>query len=341
MLLSSVPCARTDQRPARAAVQTMRSLGRALTLLVVTAQLGCVEPPSRPLRVGVVLWPAYELFFLAEAEGFYEGADLALVSFRSPAEAVRAYRSGLLDAAPLTLEYALHLEAEDPGHSVILVLDESIGGDAVIAQPGFRQASDLRGHRVAVEASALGAYFLRRFLELSELDAESVELVSADYAHQEELFRSGGADAVITFEPVRSRLLALGGNEVFSSLQVPGEILDVLVAPDRILEERPEPLLSLVAGWFRAREVLGARPLEAARVMAPREGLSAEEFLLALEGARLLGLEENLRLLASPDPELASAVRRLSDRLVAYGMVTATVPPEDLLRDDVIQRVTP
>lgn len=319
----------------------MRFLGRALTLLLVTAQLACMDPPSRPLRVGVVVWPAYELFFLAEAEGFYQGAGLELVSFRSPAEAVRAYRSGLLDAAPLTLEYALQLEAEDPGHSLILVIDESIGGDAVIAQPGFRQASDLRGHRVAVEASALGAYFLRRFLEHSGLEVESVELVSADYSDQEELFRSGAADAVITFEPVRSRLLALGGNEVFSSRQIPGEILDVLVTPDRILEERPGPLLSLVAGWFRAREILDARPLEAARVMAPRENLSAEEFLHALRGARLLGLEENLRLLRSPDPDLAPVVRRLSDRLVTYGLLSSTVPPEDLLRDDLIQRVSP
>ncbi len=315
---------------------------RALLPVCLAACLaGCFGGPSPPpLRVGLVVWPGYELFFLARSQGLYPEDQIQLVSFRSPAEAVRAYRARLVDGLALTLEYAIQIESEEPGHAVVLVIDTSEGGDSLIARQGVDSLADLRGRRLGVEASALGVFFSRRILERAGLGQDEVVLVPIDVGDQERAFLDGDVDALATFEPTRSRLLAAGAHELFTSRDLPGQILDVLLVPDDVLHQRRAPLARLVRGWFLARGLLARNPAAAAAAMAPREKLSAEQFLAALGGLELTSLAANRELLEAAAPgRPPGLIHSIADRarlLRRYGLIDRTIDPGNLVSNAVL-----
>lgn len=58
-------------------------------------------------------------------------------------------------------------------------------------------------------------------------------------------FGSGKVDAVVTFEPVRSRLLARGAVQIFDRRQIPGEIIHVLVMRTDAMTQFSSTVLTL------------------------------------------------------------------------------------------------
>lgn len=298
-------------------------------------------PAPPPLRVGLLVWPGYELFFLAREQGLYPDEDIQLVSFRSPAEVVRAYRAGLLDAVALTLEYAIQIESEEPGQAIVLVIDTSDGGDSLIARKGIDTLADLRGRRIGVEASALGVFFSRRVLEKAGLSVKDVHLVPIDVGDQERAFLSGEVDALATFEPTRSKLLAAGAHELFNSRDLPGQILDVLLVRDELIRRRKPDLSRLVHGWFAAQGFLVREPSAAAAAMAPREKLSPTAFLAALGGLDLTTRGENRSFLTAAGPGkapgLVSVIAHRTALLRRYGLVDRPVDAAKLVSGEVIE----
>ncbi len=306
---------------------------RALLPLLLTGLAACTSPPPRPpLRIGVLVFPSFELLFLAAETGLLPRESVRLVSYRSPSELARGYEMGVIDAMTTTLEYGLSLYRGAEDHRVVLVLDVSQGADAVVARPELATLADLRGRRVGTESGELGSYVLQRALDHAGLTRADLEIVPVDHADQQEAFESGRVDAVVTYDPVRGRLLAAGARELFTSREIPGEIVDVLIVRSELLEQRRDDLQRLVRAWFAARARFLAAPREAAALMAPREGLGVDEFLAQFAGVRVPDAEENARLLSGADPALRDSVRRRAEHLIAAGVVDQ-VPPLDGLFD--------
>jgi NitT/TauT family transport system substrate-binding protein len=299
----------------------MATAVRALSLLSALALAACTPAPREPIRLGVLVFPPYELFHLAAESGELPRETARLVSYRSPAEIARAYESGVVDAMTATLEYGLALHRGNDDHRVVLVLDVSHGADALIARPPLVALADLRGRRVGAESGELGSYVLQRALDRAGLRHEEIEIVPVDVADQEEAYLAGRVDALVTYDPVRARLVAAGARELFTSREIPGEIVDVLIVRDELLAARRDDLRRIADAWFAARARFLAAPAEAAERMAPREALSADELLATLAGVRLPDAAENAELLSGRDPALFDSVRRRGDRLVAAGIV--------------------
>jgi NitT/TauT family transport system substrate-binding protein len=220
-----------------------------------------------------------------------------------------------------TLEYALHLQDASDTHRVVLVIDVSHGADALVARPELETLAALRGRRVGVESGELGRYVLTRALDHAGLAASAIEIVPIDHADQEEAFRAGRVDAVVTYDPIRTRLLADGARALFDSRSIPGEIVDVLVVRQSLVESRRTELRGLVRGWFAAARDFAADPSGSAAIMARREGLGVEELLTALEGVHLPDAAETEALLAGRDPRLVDSIRRRAESLAAAGVV--------------------
>jgi NitT/TauT family transport system substrate-binding protein len=251
-----------------------------------------------------------------------------------------------VDVAPLSLDDALHLAASDPGQRVVMAIDFSSGGDAVVARPDITGPEQVRGRSLAVEPTPLGAHMLARFLEHAGLTRRDVTVLLVDFDEHLQYFRDGRADAVITFEPVRGQLLREGGVELFSSRQAPGAMADVLVVRDTTLAERLDDGVYLMEGWLRALAHLRAQPEDAARRIARRPGpgrtpRSPAEVLQALEGMELLGLEENRRQLADAGSPLWTAARTVGALLDSQGVPARLRDPEGLADLRPLSRVRP
>jgi NitT/TauT family transport system substrate-binding protein len=290
-------------------VRPLPALVALVALLIGTPLLA-----GQPLRIGTNIWPGYEPLYLAADREDWEGRlDVRLVEYPSASEVLRAFRNEALEGAALTLDEVLVLREAGLPLKVVLVLDISAGGDVILAREGLERLEDLRGQRVGVESGALGAYVLTRALEMHGLALDDVHIVHLDISQQERAYLRGQIDAVVTFDPVRSRLLATGAQELFTSNEIPGEIVDVLVIHERVWNAESERLGEIVAGWFRALAHMTEQPVLAANFIARRLQVPPDKVLDSYAGMRLPGVAENARLL---DGELALTIERLQKTLV-------------------------
>lgn len=297
-----------------------------LLMLAILASAGCSREPQTPLRVGTNVWPGYEPLYLAREQGYYPAESVRLVEYSSASEVIRAFRNGAIDAAALTLDEALVLAETTSGLSVVLVLDVSNGADAILGQPALSTLRDLKGKRVGLETTALGAYVLTRALQTVEMTPSDVRTVSLEISEHERAFREGRVDAVVTFDPARTRLLAAGARQLFDSSRLPGEIVDVLVVRRTFSAKQGGQISQLVHGWFRALDFIRKDRSRAASLMAQRERLSPNDFLKSLQGLNFPTIEANGVMLAGPASTLVHTAEELSRVMLANRLIER--PPE-------------
>ena len=316
--------------------QVIRSFRKILLVAFAALCAQCAEP-ERPLRVGLAVWPPYELPVLARSLGRLDTARVDLVDYGSATEALRAYRNGVIDAVALTTTYVVQLFSDSQNDRIVLVIDESKGGDGVVATPGIESVRQLRGRRIGVERNSLGGFVLARALQEGGLSTADVQLVSVDITGQEAAFKSGAIDAVVTYEPLRSKLLADGARDIFNSTMMPNEIVDVLVVHESALEPHTTAIRHLVDVWFESLTYLSEHKDDAAARVAPREKVSPEAYLSSLRGTELLDREANRRWLTGQDALIRQHFRRLADAMRSAGMSGAPVNLEQVSTDRFIQ----
>jgi len=304
--------------------------------------LGCLTPPKEPLRIGVNDWPPFELMYLARSRGYFdvEKVDVDLVEFSSYTGILKAYQHGDIDGFLSTLNEVQIADNFQDLPAVILVVDYSFGGDALVVRGGIGGLQDLRGRRIAFEESALGSYELERLLELGGLQPPEVHAASRLPEEGEQEFLSGAVDGVLTYEPGLGRLLReRGAHVIFSSRDIPGEIVDVMAMRRPVLDARAEEVRRVVRAWFRAVAWVHGHPQEAAAEMMRRRHLTVGEFLQALQGARIPDRDENFELLGRGESKgrLHQTAARLADFLVRRGLTRRAASGEELIRSDFLE----
>ena len=309
----------------------------AIALLVLG---GCEKKESQQFRIGTNVWPGYEGLYLAEHKGFFEGANIRLVPYPSASTASQDFRSGLLEAIALTMDEALFLASEKVDFKIIMIFDISHGGDMLIAAKGIKSMAQLKGRRVALESSALGAYMLSRALDHTGLKLEDIVPLNMQLNQHEKVMMDGEADAVVTFDPVSTRLLSAGYNKLFDSSQIPGEIVDVLLVRTEFLENNPGAVEKLLSGYFRAMQYQKENFDESIQFMATREAVSPEQFKDSLKGLIIPDLAENKRMLGAGQAQLVKTFYKLMQVMQGHKLLFSPVEPEKLIDAGPIQKLS-
>ena len=295
----------------------------SLLAAAVTFALAIVMPlPAPPLRVGINDWIGYEPLLIARDRQLFDPSDLRPVELQATTEVLRGLKSGVLEAAALTLDEALLLAHEGLDITVVAVADISQGADAVLKHPRWTDDASLNGALIAYEGKAVGAYMLARMIEKLHLDAAELNLAEVPAFLHERAYRSGQYDAIVTFEPFRSRLLAEGAREVFSSRQIPDEIVDVLIVRSDVLTSSSERVDKLLAAWEAGRQQLLDKRSDAAMAgVVTRSGLTADELDVVLKGLYFPDLAQSTSLINDHEHGLPASARRLWGVMQRTGLV--------------------
>jgi len=297
----------------------LRSLLLLLGPLLVLA--GCFSPPPSPLKLGTNLWPGYEPLYLAREQGYLSEDKVALVELLSASEVMRAYRNGAIDAAALTLDEVINLREAGLRPVIVQIADISNGADVILVRPGVQRMQELRGKRIGVEATALGAYMLSRALALHGMSAAEVEIVHLEVNAHREAWLRGDIDAVVTFEPVRQQLLAEGAQVLFDSSMIPGEVVDLFVVREGLLQSHRSQVHHLIDAWHQALAHLRQSPQQAAEQMTARLGGSAEDVLHSLGYLELPGRARTADLMQGAPPELQQQAEALAQLMLEQGLL--------------------
>lgn len=278
--------------------------------------LPACQQPMAPLKVSSHVWVGYELLFLARELGYFDEPQIRLIEVPTNTASMMALSNREVGMAAMTLDEFLLAREGGVDVKAVLVFDESAGADAVLARPEIRHLSDLRGKRIGVESTAVGALMLTKLLESANLRLADVQKVEVLLDRHVEAFRRQDVDAIITFEPLAQQIRAVGGQTLLDSSQFPGLIVDVLVAYGDVLSENPQACRALLAGYFKAAAFMRDKPADASRLMAPRLRLPAAEVASAFGGIRIPDVVHNQRWLGGHSPQLISAARSVGDILL-------------------------
>ena len=304
-------------------------LGLLLSLMVILLS-GCADTSSPTLGLGTNIWPGYEPLYLARNQGFLDDKKVHLVEFSSSSQTLQSFRNEVIDAAALTLDEALLLLDSGEKIKIVLVMDISNGGDAIIGQSNLSQLSDIKGKRVGFESNALGAYIITRALEIAGLNRNSIKLVALDIDEQNKAFKQGKVDAVVTFDPVRKQLLKSGGMLLFDSSQIPGEIVDVLVVRENYLVKYPAQVQYLLDAWHQSLKIFKQHPTTAAKILGQRMKLNTDETLQSYTGLLLPTQKRNLQLIHQYKPELLKSAQKLAQTMQREGLLNNNVNVAEL-----------
>lgn len=275
------------------------------------------------LRIGAHPWPGYELLYLAREKGWFDRESIRLVEMPSASDSIQALFAGALEGAALTLDEVLSVAAAGLEVRIVAVLDVSLGADVLLAQPRFKQLADLKGRRIGVENSATGALMLEGALAAAELQAADIKPVYMTTDKHYDAFVKGEVDALVTYDPVSSQLLAAGGRKLFDSSLIPGRIVDVLVVRSEVLVNNRAALQQLVAAHFHALQELKQHPASAAQIIAPRLGVKAEEVPAMFAHLDLPDLVANQAWLGGSHPRLDDTVMVLQNTMRRNGLLPA------------------
>lgn len=294
---------------------------------------GCDAWSPPVLGVAAHPWVGYAPLFMARDLGWLDAQRVRLVQTANALQSITALASGQVQAAALTLDEALTTLDQGLDVSVVLVFNESVGADLVLGQAHVSRLADLRGKRLGYEASSVAEIMLAAVLKAAGLQRSEVSLVNLPVDQQEAAWHARQVDAVITYEPVASTLLALGAQRLFDSRAIPHTIVDVLAVRREVLQDaRAAALRHLVLAHFRALRRLTLNPQDAAYRMAAFLQLPASRVLTATKGLILPTLFNNRALLAAQSPQLGPIAQRVQTLLFELGRVRQRTLPATLLQ---------
>ena len=279
-----------------------RGLRRWLSLPALLVLAAGCQPFLPKLSVPVGQWPGYAFFPLAHARGLdrREGLELKLVPFANPQDITLAYLRGDVQIAQLTTVEAVDLCTRVPKRCpvVVLVLDESRGGDQLLVHRSLRSLAELRGQPVGITPTTLGPYVLSRALSRHGLGLADVDLRPMPVERMPAAFAAGELKAGALYPPFSEEAQRRAPvRPLFSSRDLPGEIFDVLVVDPALLSRERGAVVRLLRTWQSAQDALRSNPDAASAAMARASGVSDADFRSSLTGLLFFNLDRQQAML--------------------------------------------
>lgn len=290
-----------------------------------------------PLRVGWILWPGFYPLVIAEEKGFFEerGLDVELLLYDTSAAETAALASGMIDGGIVVLNDAL-LDNIAQNAKVVLITDNSDGGDQIVATSDITSAESIQFKNVGAKRGSFGEFFLREMLSQRGIQPSDVTFVNVEPENV--------ADAMPeyislghTYEPFTSEALAKGYKVIFSSADTPGLIVDMIAFRRTVIEERPEDVRAFVDAWFEAVQYWEEHPEESNALIAEATGQPVES--ISLEGVKLFDRADNLNAF-KPGTDTTSiyfTARKALKYLVDSGFVAEPADINDVLDDSFLK----
>ncbi len=310
----------------------LRKLAAALSCLCAALMLAaCDKSPERPVTIGTNLWIGYEPGYIADGSNLYGDADVSLRQYTSATEAIQAFRNQTVDIVALTLDEALMVRQSGIPIRVFLVADISNGADVIMAHPGIASVEQLAGKRVAAEDSAVGDYLLSRALQQHGMQNSDITKIALPVDEMLGSYSSDAADAVVSFEPLKSQLARAGAVKIFDSSKIPDEIVDVLVTREDFAKANPNVIAAVAKGWLAGAELANGRSVAVLDTIARRLSLTRSEVEVALNEVTLPGVAENRTLLSGAANQIELTSRKLMPMLEKRYGTRFTFQPGEIL----------
>ena len=204
-------------------MRKMWLLGLVFALVLV----GGTAYAGEPIKLGMSTWLGYAPLYLAKEKGFFQkrGMEVEIVVIESPADRRAAFAADKIQGMATTVDtHVMTAAAENPiPVKQVLALDDSHGGDGIVAKKEIKTVKDLKGKTVAAQLGAGASYFWLNYV-LSQNGMKLSDIKAVD-------MKAGDAGAAFVAGQGRCR-------RDLGALALPGQGDPLRPCPDR---QRQDP----------------------------------------------------------------------------------------------------
>jgi NitT/TauT family transport system substrate-binding protein len=308
----------------------MRFFG--LSLLVSVFFVPQFAAAAGTVTLGVVTWIGYGPIYCAAANGYYRkyGLEVKLVNFSDNSVMAGALQSGEIDATTLTYDQVIAANARGWKLKVVMPVDYSVGGDAILASTQIHDIKDLKGRKVAFMAASPSDFLLGYALAQDGLSEKDVQPVNTTPEGVVGILAGGSADVGVSYEPNVSVIVKSSGGKRFhvlmSSRDARGMITDVLVLKESVIAKSPKLVEGLIRGTMEGLAFMRAEPGKATAIIAKTLEISPAEVqdqLPNIENPSLANLGDVFKKTAVL-PSFYASGKIIGDILKREGQIAAT-----------------
>ena len=217
--------------------------------------------------------------------------------------------------------------------TALIVGDYSNGNDGIILKKGT-SLPEIKGQNVNLVEYSVSHYLLARGLDSVGLKEADLTVVNTSDADMVAASKTDDVTALVTWNPLLSTILEEPGTtEVFSSADIPGEIIDAMMVNSETLKDNPDFGKALVGAWYETMALITS---------GTPEGDAAKTAMAEASGTDLAGFNAQLattKLFAKPtdavafaeDPKQKDTAKFVAEFLFDHGILGTGAPSADFV----------
>ena len=319
----------------------MKSLSVCLLSAMIVLFLPGCRDDSDPIRIGTNSWPPCEIWTIAKRQELFDSTPVDIIRFSTWTDNMSALYKGDIDITHATYFNAVYFSDKGEDGVIILSLDTINGGDGFVVRKdlsgnGRADPDLLRGSRLAVEVNTDEHFLLKKALEKYGLEESDFEIVSMTSEEAADAFIEGTVDGAFVYEPFLSSAAAAGGGEIiWTTSDLPGYMIDVLVVRREVLNRRNSSIKKIVNAWYDAQDYISSNPDNAFEVMAANENISAEDYRAFYNSFTFFSREDNVEIFSSDS--FTERLNEMSMFLKQHNAISTMPDIEELYSDKIIR----
>ena len=275
------------------------------------------------IYAGWMPWPYAQQAGIVKKWADKYGIKINIVQVNDYVESVNQYTAGKLDGVTVANMDALTIPAAGgKDTSAIIVGDYSNGNDGVMLK-GSGDLKAIKGKQVNLVELSVSHYLLARALNSVGMTMRDVKTVNTADADIVGAFATPDVQAAVAWNP---QLLAMkeqpGAREVFSSADIPGEIVDLLVVDTGTIKANPKLGKALAGIWYETVALMQQQDeagKKARAAMAKLAGATPEAFDKQLKTTYLYA-DPKEAVAATSSPDLVTTMTRVRDFSFSKGL---------------------
>jgi NitT/TauT family transport system substrate-binding protein len=270
---------------------------------------GAAAQPAGAETVSIAhsTWVGYGPLYIARDKGFFKenGVDVDLIVMEDPKQRFPALMADQIQMIASTVDTALLYMKTPDDFKYLVAIDDSKGGDGIVANKDVKDVADLKGKSVAVSEGSVSEFYLNVLLQRAGLKESDLNIVNMTASDAGTAFVSKQVDAAVTWEPWLSRGKATDhGHLLVDSSTTPGLITDAIIVKTSWLADHKKEAAAIVKSWNEAVAYYRAHPDESIDIMAKGVGgwlKDPKDFKDTLTGIKFYGEEDNKAFFGTPD----------------------------------------
>jgi NitT/TauT family transport system substrate-binding protein len=261
-------------------------------LIVAAALLSAsfAASAATPVKLSLTTWIGYSPFYVAEGMGMYkkQGLDVTLKTFSDPAMLPSSVTSKAVDGSLMTYDQLVGAVAQGQKLKVVMPIDYSNGGDAVLGDASVNKITDLKGKKVAYSPLSPSDFLISYALKINGMSTKDINPINMAPEAIPSAMASKAVPVGVTYEPNVSQIMAMDGGKkfkvIYSSKEAPGLIADVMVFDEAYIKKNPKNIAAIMKAYLQGLAYMKSNPKEASEIIGKAIGVSGKEVMAQLTG---------------------------------------------------------